>query len=49
MEGDFIVYIPMNKKWYESPEAEVLVVELEYRLLGYDQIDPSQQDDYGVI
>ena len=42
------MYIPMKKQWYESPEAEVLVVELEFRLLaGYGyQIDDSGQDEY---
>ena len=40
------MYIPMKKQWYESPEAEVLEIELEYRLLGY-QNENGQQDDYG--
>ena len=39
------MYIPMKKQWYESPEAEVLEIELEYRLLGY-QIDNTGQDEY---
>jgi hypothetical protein len=37
----------MKKQWYESPEAEVLEIELEYRLLVYPNIDSGQQDDYG--
>ena len=45
LEGGFLVYIPMKKQLYESPEAEVLEIELEYRLLVY-QIDNSGQDEY---
>ena len=41
----FLVYIPMKKQLYESPEAEVLEIELEYRLLVY-QIDDAGQDEY---
>ena len=45
----FLVYIPMKKQLYESPEAEVLEIELEYRLLGYEQIDPTDEDDFGIL
>ena len=39
------VIINMKKHSYESPEAEVLEVELEYRLLaGYG--DSGIQDEY---
>lgn len=34
----------MKKHLYESPEAEILEVELECRLLGY--ADPGIQDEY---
>lgn len=44
------MYIPMKKQLYESPEAEVLVVELEFRLLGSEyQNENGQEDDYGEI
>ena len=39
------VIINMKKHSYESPEAEVLEVELEYRLLGY-QIESATQVEY---
>lgn len=39
----------MKKQSYESPEAEVLEIELEYRLLGYEQIDPTDEDDFGIL
>ena len=42
------MYIPMKKQLYESPEAEVLEIELEYRLLVY-QIDPTDEDDFGIL
>ena len=35
----------MKKRFYESPEAEILEVELECHLLGY-QIESVTQDEY---